>query len=832
MGIVESIWQSWDDLLLAFLHEPPDKALDVRGQAQRASRYASEAVGRTISAATMEGLSDLLATLVEHVSLPSAGEHGPCNVEPRHGRLTIFHPLSGERSNLAVEQADEATLRRVISELVSGLDSPRDRFLAVWRLLPERLAAVWPWSALLPADARLPDHSIWHHLDAATALRAASGPHGAALFWLDIGPAETLAQTARSVRDLRSGTSLLSWLAFQAMLPLVEQLGPAAILYPSLRGNPLLDHWLRQNTQIGHKLKSLRDSDKDTNPKRERGAENSSSFTLRVSTHTSLPNRFLAIVPWGGKGQTAHELAEQCRMSARRAWMQLATAVHDRLDHKFRPLAADWDKRWKEQIENFLAIRTATLPLDGPRGEIERELAALWGKSRFAEAFPQATNVRGLADAIPDSECPASLKRSNPARANSGGLWQVQVELAARLLECQQGVCHFPPPTAHGGTTPPKCSLLGTYEQMGPDNLKESRDFWEQAAKSLSGGSPDGCVLHDGERLCAAALIRRFAEVFFAKEFGMDDVLMSPEPELPRHFAVLAMDGDDLGGWLRGEYSPPLRDVLHPDLRDYFAARDGAAAGLAAPRPVGPALHTAINEAQTNFALHVAPRIVQRHGGQLICSNGGNLLALLRASAAVACAHELRLAYSGDPRVNGGARSGYYRHGNRDLLVMGARATASAGLAVVQDNEDLRLALAAARKALEAAKDAGGNALYIAACQRSSEQTVAQCPWEFADTVQSWVDAFAAGADDRWLGSLREELPTLAALGDDFVLAELRRHIRPNDPTARDALPSDQMATALDSYRRSASGTRSVPDAWTNFLSLGQIASLLARKDR
>ena len=78
--------------------------------------------------------------------------------------------------------------------------------------------------------------------------------------------------------------------------------------------------------------------------------------------------------------------------------------------------------------------------------------------------------------------------------------------------------------------------------------------------------------------------------------------------------------------------------------------------------------------------------------------------------------------------------------------MMGTRATASAGLAVVHYKEDLRLAVAAARRAEKAAKDAGRDILQVVACRRSGEHAAAFCPWEFVDTVQDWAEAFSAGA--------------------------------------------------------------------------------------
>ncbi len=103
--------QDWDDVLVAFLHDPPDKALDIRGHVRRACRYASAAVGQAVAADTIGGLPDQLASIAERVPLPTAGEHGVRAVGPCDGRLTVFHPLSAECSDLAVDQIDENRLR-------------------------------------------------------------------------------------------------------------------------------------------------------------------------------------------------------------------------------------------------------------------------------------------------------------------------------------------------------------------------------------------------------------------------------------------------------------------------------------------------------------------------------------------------------------------------------------------------------------------------------------------------------------------------------------------------------------------------------------------------
>ncbi|MFV2068756.1 MAG: type III-B CRISPR-associated protein Cas10/Cmr2 [Pirellulales bacterium] len=305
----------------------------------------------------------------------------------------------------------------------------------------------------------------------------------------------------------------------------------------------------------------------------------------------------------------------------------------------------------------------------------------------------------------------------------------------------------------------------------------------------------------------------------------------------PAYFAVLVMDGDYMGRWLAGDNSPAVRDILHPRLREYFEGLDGAQAGLDARRPLGPARHAAISEALANFALHVVPSVVRRHHGTLVYAGGDDVLALLPCATALSCAWELRLAFSGDERVNGGAWPGYYRHGNRDLLMMGPTASTSAGLAIVHYKEDLRFAIQTARRAEKRAKDAGRDILLTAVCRRSGEHAAALCPWDFVAQIQHWVGAFKDGASDRWAYHLRGEMETLKGLPVEAMRAEIGRQVGRAEAGTRNKLlgPGDRSAreavvTAFDRYRDAASG-RGMDDAEVlrDFVILCQSASFLAR---
>ncbi len=874
----------WQDALIAWLHDPPDKALNIQRHVSRAKRYLGAALKRAIENSELQHHADQVASAIERLPMP----HWEASDLARVGaeRMYRVHPLSGKRMDLPAERELHAeAIEAAIAELVDLVDSPQQRFFLLWRMLPERLAASGELYSRLPADTRVPDHSIWQHLDTTAALQVAwAGGRGAAFLCFSIGPVQQFIATARSVRDLWTGSMILSWLTFRAMLPVVEQLGPTAVAYPVLRGNPLMDLWLREEFGLGNIVPEP-------------------SEQLRKSP--CLPNRFVALVPWGTEGQIAIELANRCEQSAREAWREVAQAVHRQLDPKLSPLDGQWDRRWDEQVDGFFDFRTALLPWHAADdGALVRLLAGKYPHEDepFKDVFDDAHQVRRLAESIPAEHRP-------PYPQKTAGQWQYRMELALRSLAAQKTVRHFPQASQAEQVVPPKCSMMGSLEQMGPAGLAESATFWEKAVSKVSVG---GVRLRPTERLCAVALVKRFAgPAFFSKKLGLGDSrklriddtatisarrwlaqaqwkgfdLLDPErcrreldtwsgqwlhaqkqPEEegdscpdqvwqqvqqarrhrdlgwpPAYYAVLVMDGDEMGRWLRGENAPRLSEVLHEDVREYFEQVLHDKTVLSARRPVTPALHAAISGALANFALHFVPNIVEseRFAGTLIYAGGDDVLALLPTETALACARELYETFRQD-WAEGGSNGR-----RRARMLMGQKATLTAGLAVVHYKEDLRFAMQQARNAEKAAKDAGRNAIQISICRRSGEHATALCPWSFAGVVEKWVEAFRNGASDRWAYHLRSELEVLCGLPPEAMAAEIRRQVNRAEEATRKKLleelgeqsslsAGDALAESFTKYSTlTTEGERlrfsSAAEALEQFVTLCQSASFLAR---
>lgn len=790
----------WDSLLLAHLHRACDCALAPDDQASRAAHYASTALQKQVDRTQIDAMeSNLrdLGILAEFPPLPSLSQQFLAAGAHHHKSLTVCHPVSGEPTEIPCPDADPDLVCEVIQEIVNDRGSAKKRFFAVWRLLPERLERKFgvPLTRL-PLNPLVRDYAVGSHADIAAGMLASrQSDHCAAYLSFSLGPVQPFIEAARSVRDLWTGSAILSWLSFQAVLPVIDTLGPTALIYPSLRGNPLMDVWLRRELGI----------DCGTVP----------NLDSRISP--SLPNRFTAVVPWGPHGAEACTLAFRCEESVRSAWSGLAESVRDCLDPQMEPLCADWDRLWESQIHDFFEIRTSAIP---DRDLNDETLARLIGGGKFNRVWPGAAAIRSLAD------------RATPAGGSSpsgtaAGRWQACMEYSARVMDGIRSVRHVPTASTRyddSGQVPAKCSLFGSWEQMGPAEFRASNRFWKQACERVN---LKGVRIRSGERLCAISLARRFAgPLVLAQEFesnprplrfpdtatvaaanwvrhvGIDpdrirevhgnwngrwlhdavdeDTPRPPEEvdrqicdakrmhgEPPAYYAILMMDGDDIGGWLSGDgnHTPQIAEVLHPDLVSHFSGLGGptAESALRARRPVGPGLHASISAALGDFASGPAAKCVEYHRGTLIYSGGDDLLALLPIDSVVRCADSLREAFQGGS--------------DGSLLGMGRRATLSAGIALVHHVDDLRFALQTAREAERKVKRTGKDAICLKVVRRSGEHASAALPWSLAGWFDDLTSLFAKGATDHWVYRLRAELPALLGAGmpEELVAAEVRR---------------------------------------------------------
>jgi len=844
----------WELVLGAWMHDPFDKALSVRDHANRAKRHLSVALGKNHTISNRESSSksaDVIASVADRIPMPTSGYDGERAVNPSNGSLKIFHPVSAQPDEINISEISSFQIEDVISKIANQLPEDADarlRFLALWRLLPGKLSETFGLDYIrLPADTRVPDHSLIQHADITSGIKAArQSRYGHAILSVSLGPVQSFIQASRSLRDLWSGSTILSWLIFQGIRPILQDLGPTVMIYPALRGNSLVDLWLRQISGL------------------EKLVPKPSSSSRRSP---SLPNRFVALVPYGKDGKIASAFETASREAISSAWQSLADKIYDELNKEFSKFASDWGIQWDSQTNNYFDVTTSICPVDELNDSIMASL--IGGQSNFGDVWNHAQKIREMQDVLPQSHKP----RYDQGKA---GQWQAQLEVSARISEANRFIRSIPqvPPRWPSG---PKCSLFGTYEQMGPANLDDSATFWCSVSK-VSNHQID--KIRKKDRFCAIALCKRFAPSMFLfdqlklkksdlpypdtatiaaiewlqknlEEFkdwtswngqwlhqagqGAEDDDPIPSKydhkirnakesgsSPPSYYAILVMDADDMGLWLKGEHAPKVKEILHPKLRKYYENLD--AEGLQVNRPVGPALHGAISEALSNFATYSVPHIVNGHHGTLIYSGGDDVLALLPARHAIQCAMDLYKAFRGDD----GDVEGWAQYQERYLLAMGNKATLSAGIVYVHYKEDLRTALQVARDAEKASKTKGKDRMSLRFMRRSGEHSTCDLSWELANWFEDISYAFSSGVSDRWIYQLRRELSVLSVLPSDAVHAEIKRIIKRSQAmqdvkASSDVLSIDQWWPHYRSY------TEGSISQLENFIQLCLGASFIAR---
>ncbi|QQP92191.1 type III-B CRISPR-associated protein Cas10/Cmr2 [Skermanella sp. TT6] len=788
------------------------------------------------------------------VGTGDAGDH--FHLHP-FGGARRRHPDPASAGRLIAEEADR--IRTAVGRSSDGAAGGKDMFLSLWRHLPEAVAAAGNPDVLwVAADDTYPTHTVWQEADLAArrAAMEAGGEHSA-LLSVVLGPVQSMIAAARSLRDLWTGSTLLSWLAFRAMEPVLVRHGPTALIFPVLRGNPLMDRWLGVPEAAG------------------------------AAMVAGLPHRFLASIPWGGDGAEAVELARECEAAARAALREMADLVRQVIDAKIGGDFPGWDRRWDRQIDAMLDIRAVVVPDTAD----DDRLARLLGAAGQQDLWPGRQAIRQLLAALPEEACKS-------LREGEASAWQARVELVGRVLEAARSVR---PVQAGGGEEaagsrhPAKCTLLGTWERMGPDDRDGNEAFWRAVAEKVR---IDGVRLRRGERFCAPSLVKRFVmpaglarrlgidrpsmrfpdtATVAAREWlgrtelpwqdgsagwsgqwlhrrrpvadpgdGDDDDLVPPaiwqqikaerdrpDNPVPTYYAVVLMDGDNMGDWLSGRKAPALGEILPAFLCD--GLDDEARKALEIRSPVGPQWQAALSEALAGFSGHIAPHVVKDEAGTLVYAGGDDVLAFLPARRALACAKRLRDAFGGALTDGNAARhEGWFRlpDDRCDRLTLGPRASLSAGIVLAHHKEDLRAVLAAARQAEKAAKSAGRNRLALTVLRRSGERAQAVARWADAGWIGELVDAFVGGASDRWAYRLRRLESTLSPLPPEAVEAEIRRQVDRSDTDTRRLLGNGDAEGAgrriAGHYAAYREGPHR-PGAFRDFVLLCQSAGFIAR---
>ena len=491
----------WTRKIVAFLHDPPGKALVLRSaphppHGQLAEALQRIALGRPADAEEKDRATkaDHIASAADRVNFPAAATaywdqvapmltHPLATAAQQHVRLPTqnLQQLDDE----VQKSAGQHILQPWVNQLTAQPDKEKRLYFHIWRILYEELAwqtSLKGWVRLLPADTRQPDHPLEQHLSISAAIADAL-PQPAFLIF-SIGPVQDFIAAARRTQDLWMGSWILSYLSWKAMERLADEFGPDVIVFPSLRGQPLCDWWLNKTYGLPCQLGSA-DLGRPT-----------------------FPNRFLALLP----AEEACRAARKAEEAVQGEWKRLAQQVYNTLTStSILPADGQTADMWGNQIQGLLEIYWVVLPWPGddqPPGTAQAEA----GKELYERLCqpPQGKDweFRRIYE---------TLTRKGQYNPNWGTVWSLLYDLADRAFNARKNLRTF----AQAEETGDKCTQCGQRAALRSGSL-DSRDFWKQVAGNLRNQKrydikPDG-----RERLCAVCTVKRFVQrEVLEKELGL-----------------------------------------------------------------------------------------------------------------------------------------------------------------------------------------------------------------------------------------------------------------------------------------------------------------------
>lgn len=523
----------WNRKLAAWLHDPAEKQFVLRdreGHEGGTARRLRENLGIDFFAA-FDPRADHLAAAADRPNWPREkdGPRYQAFEQVNFAReAELIHPLSGARIPLhdLAGQVGTEEIKAVSLDHFEGLmqDDPRLTYLAFWRFGPElgsesELGALWP---MLPADSRVPDHSIWSHVDTVAAIHTALAEGDEpALLAMSFGPVQGFIGQARSTSDLWAGSHLLSSLVWEAMEPLVREFGPDAVLFPALRGVPAVDRWLVKTG--GEPFRELM--------RRYAGDLLNDRTDTNPLFAAALPNKFVAIVP----ARQARRIAEAAIAAAREA-----------------------ARAWAEEAAQRVFQAAGTSLTDTTRAQIDRQLdgfpevywaAATWSAKDIRDVAGAAQRLRTALDLIhPDLKDQGifhetvwkvlnrglELDGLTFWSPNTGLLYPAVYELADRHLAAAKATRPFRAAREEGY----RCTLTGEAEWLTDDpsalhwgrEERKHKSLWARAAGNF------GIKKGKGEHLGALATLKRLWPTLFAEQVSR--FLELPEGEKVRRFVV------------------------------------------------------------------------------------------------------------------------------------------------------------------------------------------------------------------------------------------------------------------------------------------------------
>ncbi|MEA5620903.1 type III-B CRISPR-associated protein Cas10/Cmr2 [Cronbergia sp. UHCC 0137] len=470
-------------------------------------------------------------------------------------QVTVRHPISGQKQQVTTLQppSDTPNISRIKNEL-----DPKIVFWWFWRFYPEILAATQPDALLFPAHTVIPDCPLHSHQSTVSALTGAMFPEeweeGGSktpyLLIFSFSPVQEFIKSSRKFLDFWAGSYLLHYLSSRLCWHISQELGPDAVIVPSLWSQEIIDALIVQEYP---------DFISDFEHLQEDKKAPVGRFTDKTSTSLStsgFPNIITVLVP--GK-EAAQKLGTELKLKLTEEWVKIgekvqlcirekviaylkkqSTNIDEILEEAFGDLTKlsdeflepyrhelrliqhescwEWNKLWNEQLKHTWEPYWAAVPLGSPDLPLIKDKE----NSIFDENWIKVQQE--IAHALIDLPSEAEANVYNTLNV---GTWWGSLQQRLRIcLIAVKNTRNWQIPTAPGE----RSTISGQFSAVHPrfnytkfaegagTHTSSMRLFWLLISKAFPG------LFNGSEKLNALELTKRMAWVYggVAEELGID----------------------------------------------------------------------------------------------------------------------------------------------------------------------------------------------------------------------------------------------------------------------------------------------------------------------
>jgi CRISPR-associated protein Cmr2 len=464
----------WIRKIMGILHDPPNKAILLAENKEHENFVKNDLLKDILNIDCdkykedwdLVKRADHIASAEDRFAFPKGTESNfkkrPILIHPLNGHNDTNHNYNlGSLQNLPDDKSN--IVKEVVSEIYNKHQNEENKyqkiFLELWRSLNEKLkekdsefGVLWDF---MPAETRMPNHSIWHHNRMVSAFAGALPEP--ALILMTIGPVQDFIKIARTTADYWAGSYILSYLSWEGMKVFADELGPDSIVFPDLKGQPLVNEWLKVlKFDISINKKDL--------------------------SRPSLPNRWLVVCP----KEKAEDLAKKAEENIRKKLDEIIKNCGKilGLENEFNEL--------KNQ-SNFLEVYWAVLNL--PK---ESELNDF--ESNYSSNFELPENFKEF------------LENSKSIyKPNLGTYFSLFQSATEKIMGARKSIRV---PVEKGKEEKGyKCTLCGIREvvhkkEIDVNNYKQLKEYWQGLTKDINEKAGFNTVKKN-ERLCSVCLTRR-----------------------------------------------------------------------------------------------------------------------------------------------------------------------------------------------------------------------------------------------------------------------------------------------------------------------------------